>query len=356
VTLRQVLAFIRESNQIAVKHFFVALCFQFFLFSTATVTLCQLGSASSSSKGKTATSKIITGTSVRVRSEPKLSGKEVATLNLGAIVKSTEKSSTKDKIGQKEDFWYKITTQDKKSGWVFGGFLINYEEAKRETIYLKIATERLKLEDADFGDYSDLYNFLARINSQVKTQAVVAELELYKFQALAKALEKIPFDKQTTTPYSDFIKNNESKIAYSEPAGQYYVRADLLWNLSARYRTLSIGERIAWAASQTPIPGECEGDISCHLIFVRRTNGEYLKLYPSGGHAKDSLQQMSELFAPIVADLSNKETYMFAGSLAEKQDARKTISEIRTILRQVEASPSKDIVMNQLDQIYKAFQ
>ena len=356
MVIHQVLALFREGKQISIKHFFVVLFLSFLFFSTALEAHGQLGSSTSSSQTKKATNKIITATSVRVRSEPRLSGKEVATLNLGALVKSTEKSANKDKVGQKEDFWYKVTTQDKKTGWVFGGFLINYEEAKSEIIYLKIATERLKLEDADFGDYLDLYNFLLRVTPEVKNREIVAELELYKLQALAKSLETIPFDKQNKSSYSDFTKKHESKIVYSEPAGQWFVRAELLWNLSARYRTLAIGERIAWAASQTPIPGECEGDVSCYLGLIRMTNGEYLKIYPNGAHEKDSLQQISELFAPIVSDLAKKETYTFPEGSEERREARKTISELRAILKQVGDSPAKDIVTNQLDQLYKAFQ
>lgn len=330
---------------------FSSLFLSLFFFFTTTA-LGQLGTGSSvSSEVK---SKIITGTAVRVRTDPSTSAKEVERLNVGTVVNSSARSTKKEKVGQKEDYWYKVATPQGQKGWVFGSFLLDYDASKRETIYSKIAADRLKTEGANFDDYSDLYNFLNRIAPQVTKQDVSAELELYKLQSLAKSLETIPFDKQSQTPYSDWTKTHDSKIVYSEPAGQWFVRAELFWNLNERYRSLPVAERIAWAAAETPLPGECEGYIPCYIYLSRSTLGEYLKRYPQGNHAERALRELSELFAPIVADLHDQKIYNPTQDEPERKEMRKNIAELRTILKKC-VGPSQQIVLNQLDQISKLY-
>jgi hypothetical protein len=322
-------------------------------FSFIIVALGQLGTGSSVSAE--IKSKIVTGTAVRVRAEPNLSAKEVARLNLGTVVKSSERSTKKEKVGQKEDYWYKVATPQGQRGWVFGGFLLDYDANKRETIYLRIAADRLKTEGADFDDYSDLYNFLNRVAPQVaKQEALSAELELYKLQALAKSLENIPFDNKSQSLYSDWTKTHDAKIVYSEPAGQWFVRAELFWNLSARYRALPIAERIAWAAAETPLPGECEGYMPCYIYLSRITLGEYLKRYPQGDRAEEALRELSESLAPIVADLSEQKVYVPPQDEAERKEMRKNVAELRAILQKCDG-PVQQIALNQLNQISKTY-
>jgi hypothetical protein len=334
------------------KRLFVLLSFSVFLVLVSDIK-AQLGKAGSKGTSNAViTSKIITGTSVRVRSEPSTSGKEITSLNLGAIVKSSGRSSNKNKIGQKEDYWYKVTTEDKKSGWVFGGFLMNYDEKKREIIFLIIASDRLKSETADFDDFADLVNFLTRVAEQAKEQNNVAELELYKLQALAKSLEKMPFDKQNQSPYKDWTDKHSAKIVYSEPAGQWFVRAKFFWDLSARYRALQVSDRIAWAAANTPLPGECEGYLPCHIFYLRATLGEYLKLYPNGKYVKQAVEDLSVSFAPMANDPG---TYAGPEDATERTDMRKHLSEISSFLRQTSLSSNKETVLKYIDQILKTY-
>jgi uncharacterized protein YgiM (DUF1202 family) len=333
------------------KRLFALLSFSVFLFS-ASATNAQLGKAGSkSTSNAVVTSKIITGTSVRVRAEPNTSGKEVTSLNFGTIVKSSGRSPKKDKVGGKEDYWYKVTTEDKKSGWVFGGFLTNYDEKKREGIFLIIASDRLKSESADFDDFADLVNFLTRVTNQVKEQNNVAELELYKLQALAKSLEKMPFDKQTQSPYKDWTEKNSANIVYSEPAGQWFVRAKLFWDLSARYRTLAVSDRIAWAAANTPLPGECEGYLPCHIFYLRETLGEYLKLYPNGKYVTKAIEDMSAYLAPMVNDSS---IYTGPQDETERAEMKKHLTELRSFVQGTN-NAKKEIVLNYFDQILKTY-
>ena len=67
--------------------------------------------------------------------------------------------------------------------------------------------------------------------------------------------------------------------------------------------------KIAQAASQNPLPGECEGYINCYLYFIRATQGEYLERYPRGENAAEALKNVTDGIAPILADLSKKEVF-----------------------------------------------
>lgn len=340
-------------NKKFIGRFFFLLSFFVLLF--ASTTNAQLGTASSSggSGGNKAfaANKIITGSSVRIRSSPNTSSKEVTQLNFGTLVKSSDRSSDKDTIGDKTDYWYKITTSNGKSGWVFGGFLSGYDAKNSEGSYLEAVKDRLKAENTDFDDNSDLLSFLTRITPQVKDG--VAELELYKLKALAKALERIPLDKQSSA-HKAFINTNKSKIVYSEPAGQWFVRAELFWNLSKRYRSQPVGDNIAWEAARTYLPGECEGYLPCYIYLMRVTDGEYLKLYPNGEHTSEALDKMSEYLAPIVDDLSSKQIYTVSDDATDRAELRKNLSELRSIVQKTSAT-GKENVLDQLGKISKAF-
>lgn len=340
-------------NKKFIGRFFFLLSFSILLF--AVTTKAQLGTASSSSSGAGskafAANKIITGSSVRIRSAPNTSSKEVTQLNFGTLVKSSDRSSDRDTIGDKNDYWYKVATSNGKSGWVFGGFLASYDAKNSEGSYLEAANDRLKVENTDFDDNADLLSFLTRIAPQVKEG--VAEVELYKLKALAKALERIPLDKQTGA-HKAFINTNKSKIVYSEPAGQWFVRAELFWNLSKRYRSQPIGDDIAWEAARTYLPGECEGYLPCYIYLMRVTDGDYLKLYPNGEHAGEALDKMSEYLAPIVDDLSSKQIYTVSDDATDRAELRKNLSELRSIV-QKSSGAGKENVFDQLGKISKAY-
>lgn len=345
---------ISADNEIFFKRLLILSLLLVFSLSISPTSKAQIGTAGVGSVSSKSTSKIITGTSVRVRSTPNTSSKEITQLNFGTIVKSTERSSSKVKIGDKEDYWYMVSAGS-KSGWVFGSFLTNYDEKNSERIYLKIASDRLKSETTSFNDYSDLFDFLIRISPQIKGQNNIAELELYKLQALSKSLESIPVDKLNDAPYKSWTAKHNAKIVYSEPAGQWLVRASLFWNLSERYSSLPVGEKIAWAGANTSLPGECEGYIPCYVYLLAETFGKYLNLYPNGENAKEAVQQMSLYFAPMIDSFNNESGYTGPDSADERADMRKNLMRLRSSVLKTLDSSAKSKVLNQIEQISKAY-
>ncbi len=182
-----------------------------------------------------------------------------------------------------------------------------------------------------------------------------AAAEFKRLVLLKTALEKIPMDKLNREPHKSFIRKNRRDIVYSDPAGQWFVRSDRFWDLSAKYRRLPIADDIAWAAADNPRPGECEGYLNCYVYNIRETYGQYLSLYPEGKNAPKALAAIIEGFDYIVQDLNGKKgTYEGPVDAADRAGLAKVIAEMRVILSKVNAA-ERSKVISQLDTIGDAF-
>ena len=131
------------------------------------------------------------------------------------------------------------------------------------------------------------------------------------------------------------------------------MRADLRWDLRKKYQDLPVAERIAWEAAQTPLPGECEGDLGCTLYYVSATNGNYLKLYPRGAHAAEALGGVAETFKYVTDDMRGTE-HVYQVQPDEKADFKKTLATLRGQLTPV-SSPKSAELLKQLDEIERHF-
>jgi hypothetical protein len=281
-------------------------------------------------------SRITVASGVRVRAMPNTTAEEVTKLGIGTLVQELEQSANKERIGGAEDFWYRISAPGGKDGWVFGSFTAPFDTNNRVTIYRRIAAERLKAEQTNFTDMADLGRFLSSVVAEAIQPDATAELELARLTAIRRAAEALPTDKQEQPPYQGWIKANEALIVYSEPGGQWMVKAAVFWELAKQYRALSIGERIAWEASKLPLPGECEGDPVCLLGALNMTSGTYLNLYPRGVHAEAAMKDIIESLASGIDLMKSAEPV----PAEYKADALKEVTTLRTAIQST-ASPSK---------------
>lgn len=269
---------------------------------------------------------IVTGAAARVRAQPAATAPEVSRLPLGATVEAFEQS------GQGADAWRRVTAGS-GSGWVAARFLAPFDPAKRDQAYLALARKRLALEPS-FGDDVELTQFLERVAPHAADREAKAELSLAALQALHRSLGKIPLDGHS--PAQDaWLKTQEERAVYSEPAGEWYVRADALWDLEQTYRDTRLGERIAWDAAQIPLPGECEGYLPCYLGFMTLSVGEYLRRYPKGAHAPQALATLIETFVTSTTEAPRLQEM---GGDDGRKDLANGIKEIRQILTRVPGS------------------
>jgi hypothetical protein len=239
-------------------------------------------------------SRITVAANVRARTLPNTSAEEVTKLQIGTIVQELEQSPGKEKIGNAEDYWYKVSLPNGKMGWVFGSFTLPFVVNNRAEIYKRIASERLRIKDANFADSADLARFMTIAMTEVGDKSSLAWIELARLLAMKQAGGAIPIDKQEQAPYKAWLKANESSLVYSEPSGMWLVKSDLFWNLQKKYVALPIADQIAWEGAKNYLPGECETDISCHLGALNRMEGKYLKLYPKGAHVEEALSGLLE--------------------------------------------------------------
>ena len=256
-------------------------------------------------------SRIVTAPGARVRSAPSASAEEVGRLQLGVVVRELERSGIMEKVGAAEDFWYRVAAPvgggGGVEGWVFGGLTAPFDERRRVEIYRRLAGDRLKAEGSSFSDRVELVGFLERAAPEVKQRKERGEVELLRLLALHKSLVAIPFEKQNEPSFQVWIKKYEPHVVYSEPSGEWYVRAELFWELQKKYGDLPLGERIAWEASQISLPGECEGYLPCYLYLYTVTEGRYLKLYPRGASAGKALGH-SPIHSPGLSTVSRRPT------------------------------------------------
>ena len=297
--------------------------------------------------------RITTASGVRVRARPDTGAGETAKLPLGVVLSELEHSPDKAKVGGTEDYWYLVSTPDGAKGWVFGGLTAPFDAARRAEIYRSIATDRLGNKSASFADLADLVRFLDRAAKEVTRRDALAELEFARLSALARSLSSIPVDQHENPTYKQWTTERDREIVYSEPSGQWYVRADLLWDLRKKYTDLPVAERIAWEAAQTPLPGECEGDLGCTLYYVSATHGNYLKLYPRGAHAAEALDGVAETFKYVTDDIRGTE-HVYQIQPDEKADFKKTLATLRGQLTPV-SSPKSAELLKQLDEIERHF-
>lgn len=324
---------------------FVSVTLLFILFAQA---------ASSPSFGQTNARKlIVTAAGARLRERPETAAAEVGRLQLGAVVDELERSAEKSKVGASEEFWHLVSAPGGARGWVFGGLVASYDPARRDAVYLGLANDRLANTSATFADLSELVRFLDRATHEVKSRNALAELELARLVALARSLAAVPLEQLNGQPYKSWTDEHEKEIVYSEPAGQWFVNSNVLWDLQSKYKDLPIAERIAWEASQTPLPGECEGYLPCYIYMESQTNGRYLKLYPRGAHADAALSKLAESLGYITEDLRSSNP-VYEVPRADRANFRQSLAALRAQLALVPAA-KKARVTGQLDAIAKRF-
>jgi hypothetical protein len=225
--------------------------------------------------------------------------------------------------------------------------------ASREDAYLKLARERLANPASTFADLTELVRLLDRAAREVTRRDALAELELARLSALARSLAAVPLEDLDKQPYKSWTEERDTEIVYSDPAGQWFVNSKLLWDLRRKYRDLPVAERIAWEASQTPLPGECEGYLPCYIYKETETNGLYLKLYPRGAHASAALSNLAESLGHIAEDLRGRRPN-YEVPRADRPNFRRSVAQLRAQLAAVPA-PKKARALGRLDAIARRF-
>lgn len=287
-------------------------------------------------------------TSGRIRSAPSLQGKILRESTLGTRFKAIAEKNGWDEVRLES------TGDDEKTGWISRSITQPYDRVKPGVQMQAIAGKYFARKKMRFSTAKQLFEALPGAADEAKTFEIGGDLRLKSLEALSIALKTIPFGKEKASPYKEFLEKYKTDVVYSEPAGEWYVRADRFWELHGRYKKHKVGEEIAWRAAANPIPGECEGYINCYLYLLRVTQGEYMNFYPSGKYSRQALLNMRAMLQPIVSDVRTKTVYYTTSDVSDRAEFNKMLSELRKI---VASTPfvEKQLVLKQIADIAEGY-
>jgi Bacterial SH3 domain len=293
--------------------------------------------------------RITTVSAMRVRKSPQVTADEIVRLKLGTAVTAIARSTNQDTVSGKTDYWYRVNLPNGETGWLFGGLLLDYGASKRQELVRQIIEARLKAENTDFADRQEIYNLAASSVTEAKDLSTRAEFELLKTLAVANSALVVTSEQSNKSPYREWVKAHGAEVVYNEFAGGYQLRSDVLWNLERKYHNLPIADRIAWEASQTFPPSDCEGDEVCH-VFLYEGEIRYLSLHPTGAHAAEALKNTADVLTDEVIKFANdKGGDKYA--VEQRTSLKKLLSSLRLALAKT-TGPGKTEVMNKLNRIH----
>lgn len=273
--------------------------------------------------------KIVTASTVRVRSQPSLTSSVVGHVNLGTIVPASKRTKNKLKNGSFQHYWYLIQSPT-MLGWVSGRFLTDFQAVNKAKIWFALIKKRLDNPDLSFRDRVALYKFTDLVVKNSQGEKLEGAFELGKLLALQKSFEPVNYGNHKKEPYASWIAAHqpEKRIFLDEISGEWLVSAMDYWTLADKYKGQASGDEIAWYAANARLGGECEGDIACNLEREEVTQGEYLKRYPLGRYANASLKRMSNVLEYVQSTLKEQPDYF-----KEASGSGKTIESLVDIIK-----------------------
>ncbi len=292
-------------------------------------------------KLETVQPKITTVSAMRARRMPQVTAEEIVRLKLGTVVNAIARSTNQDTVSGKTDYWYRVNLPNGETGWLFGGLLLDYAPSQRLQLLSQIIEARLKAENTEFTDRQEIYDLAASSLNEAKDVNTRAEFELLKLQALANWAVTVPSHERDKSPYREWLKAHGPKVIRNEFSGGYNLSSELLWNLEAKYHTLPVADRIAWAAAENPQPSDCEGDEVCHF-FIFSPAIKYLSLHPNGAHAAEALKNLNGMLTDgVIKTANDKGGDQYA--VEQRADLRKLLASLRLAVAKTSATEKTEV-------------
>ncbi len=146
----------------------------------------------------------------------------------------------------------------------------------------------------------------ARELTDARVQKRVARRRSRGWKRSRQVLAAIPIERTDNPIFKIWLDGHDELVVYSEPAGEWHVRHEVIWKLHDEHRTSAAADEIAWIGAMTGIPGECEGYFPCYAFGLNYREGEYLRRHPEGRHKGDALEKMSKTMNVSVDDLLSR--------------------------------------------------
>lgn len=291
--------------------------------------------------------RIVSAAAVSLREAPGVSSATMGRLPLGTVVEERARTGGVDTVGGETAPWLLVSTPSGEEGWLFGALTLPYADAEKDSLALEIADGRLKRKGDPFESYEELYAFLSRAAGDAGTPEAGARLGLAALRALDRAAGAIGVRRLQEPSVLAWVEANARDLVWSEPGARWLVVADRYWELHQRFSAVPAAEEIAWDAARTLLPGECEGEIPCHVGVVARTYGRYLGLWPEGAHASAALSLVA---TDVDALAEDPRTRNLGGSVppGERDALRRDLGTLKRVLEPI-ADPRAAAAVTTLD-------
>lgn len=265
------------------------------------------------------------GSGSRVRAEPNGQAREVIKLGVGTVLTVTE---TK-RVGDVE--WLHVVAEApvKVDGWMSAALSVAYDDHNRDHLALDVARQRLAAKPV-WADDKDAINFLGKAMAQAQDRAVVGELALARLLLMHRSING-----GTAYEEVEAWAKKTPGASFDELGGGWMVPASAYWSLHDAAKDTSVAEVIAYEAAKAPVPGECEGSLSCALSVLEYGEGRYLSLYPRGAHSAEIVERMVEALLNFV-ELPFDE--------ADSAEVNKGISSLKKVIGGLEPSAQKKLL------------
>ncbi len=288
--------------------------------------------------------RIIAAANVTVRQRPLPDAPSVVQLPLG-----TEVAEAGD--ADLDKTWVHIVTSDGKEGWVIAGLTRPLDASWKWETQEQVIADRLARKGDGFRADVELVNFIERIADSFSDADGRARMDLYRLEALERALAAVPPGGANREPYASWLARYREWAVYNEPAGKWLVANDAVWRVHDQRASTAAADDIAWFATSAGLAGECEGHMPCYVEWRNRLQGEYLRRHRAGAHAAEAVAAISRTAELLSAPPAQRSAYSFDPGA----DCAPLAASLDGLRKAVEASgaPDRDATLTKLAALRK---
>jgi hypothetical protein len=284
----------------------------------------------------------------RVRSQANSQSSVVATLTLGATMKQIGRTPQPTALGDGKHYWYQVELENQRRGWIFGALTLPYHASQHLEIYRKLVEERMG-QSLNFADQMELTRLLQKLIAEIHEgdtppKSLLAELELAYLKSIQKTLDvynQLSPAQRRQNPYLAWLRHLEQTAKdlffYDEISARQLVKKSAFWDLyEANPRINQLSETIAWTAANSPMGGECEGDLNCYFSYQLDSGLlRYLKYFPNSAHQQKALDIL----------LTETNPKNVNGSISDASELAAQLAQITAILGQIDTPISTRLLV-----------
>ena len=138
---------------------------------------------------------------------------------------------------------------------------------------------------------------------------------------------------------------------FSEPAGEWLIVPEVIWQIHDTHRESSVADEIAWLAVTNGLAGECEGYVPCYAHGLNGLDGEYLRRHPRGAHVAEAVETTKGSLEQSLRLLSEPDGKRFFDASHDCGDLTPPLSALRRALAESPASPAREETLSLADRL-----